>query len=50
VSETFLEDVIEFYDRREVMLEKNRSLFITSMGLTRQEKKDRVEFLKALEG
>ena len=48
-SEATLEDVIEFYDRGGDV-EKNRSAFITPLELSSQEKKDLVEFLKALEG
>lgn len=48
-SETTLEGVIGFYDRGGDV-EKNRSPFITPLGLSAQEKKDLVKFLKALEG
>jgi len=48
-SEATLEDVVEFYDRGGDVAE-NRSPFITSLDLTKQEKSDLVEFLKALEG
>jgi cytochrome c peroxidase len=41
--------VIEFYDRGGDAKE-NVSPFITPLGLTDQEKKDLVEFLKALDG
>ena len=48
-TEATLEDVIEFYDRGGDSKE-NISPFITPLGLTDQEKKDLVEFLKALDG
>lgn len=48
-SEATLEEVIEFYDRGGDVAE-NRSPFITPLGLATQEKKDLVEFMKALEG
>lgn len=48
-SEKTLMDVIEFYDRGGDSKE-NLSPFITPLGLTDSEKKDLVEFLKALEG
>ncbi len=48
-SEATLEEVVEFYDRGGDV-EENRSPFITPLGLTTQEKKDLVEFMKALEG
>lgn len=48
-TEASLEDVIEFYDRGGDVKE-NLSPFITPLGLTKQEKKDLVEFLKALDG
>lgn len=48
-SEATLEEVIDFYDRGGDIAE-NRSPFITPLGLTQQEKKDLVEFMKALEG
>ena len=48
-SEATLKDVIEFYDRGGDAKE-NVSPFITPLGLTSQEKKDLVEFLKALDG
>jgi cytochrome c peroxidase len=41
--------VIEFYNRGGDIKE-NISPFITPLGLTRQEKTDLVEFLKALDG
>jgi len=41
--------VVDFYNRGGDMA-KNRSTFITSLELTAEEKKDLVEFLKALEG
>jgi cytochrome c peroxidase len=44
-----LEDVIEFYDRGGDEKE-NLSPFITPLGLNAQEKKDMVEFMKALDG
>jgi cytochrome c peroxidase len=44
-----LEEVIEFYNRGGDVA-KNRSPFITPLGLSRQEKIDLVEFMKALEG
>ena len=44
-----LEEVIEFYDRVGDMKE-NLSPFITPLGLSNQEKKDLVEFLKSLDG
>ena len=44
-----LEEVIEFYDRGGDVKE-NLSPFITPLGLTSQEKKDLVEFLKSLDG
>jgi cytochrome c peroxidase len=46
---TTLEEVIEFYDRGGDVKE-NLSPFITPLGLTSQEKKDLVEFLKSLDG
>ena len=48
-SEATLENVIEFYNRGGDV-KKNLSPFITPLELTTQEKKDLVEFLKALEG
>jgi cytochrome c peroxidase len=48
-SEATLQDVIEFYDRGGDAKE-NVSPFITPLELTGQEKKDLVEFLKALDG
>jgi cytochrome c peroxidase len=48
-SEATLEKVMEFYDRGGDIAE-NRSPFITPLGLTLQEKKDLVAFMKALEG
>lgn len=48
-TEATLEDVIEFYDRGGDSKD-NISPFITPLGLTSQEKKDMVEFLKALDG
>jgi cytochrome c peroxidase len=48
-TEATLQDVIEFYDRGGDVKE-NLSPFITPLELTRQEKKDMVEFLKALDG
>jgi len=48
-SEATLQDVIEFYDRGGDVKE-NLSPFITPLELTSQEKKDMVEFLKALDG
>ena len=48
-TEATLEDVVEFYDRGGDTKE-NVSPFITPLGLTGQEKKDLVEFLKALDG
>ncbi len=48
-SEATLEDVVEFYDRGGDV-DENKSPFITKLELTGQEKKDLVEFLKALEG
>ena len=44
-----LEEVIEFYDRGGDVKE-NLSPFITPLGLSKQEKKDLVEFLKSLDG
>jgi len=48
-SEATLEDVIDFYNRGGDVKE-NRSPFISPLGLTDAEKKDLVEFMKALEG
>jgi cytochrome c peroxidase len=48
-SEDTLEQVVEFYDRGGDVAE-NRSPFITPLELSKQEKKDLVEFMKALEG
>jgi cytochrome c peroxidase len=48
-SEATLEEVVEFYNRGGDVAE-NRSPFITPLELTSQEKKDLVEFMKALEG
>ena len=48
-TEATLEDVIEFYNRGGDTKE-NVSPLITPLGLTSQEKKDLVEFLKALDG
>jgi len=48
-SEATLMDVIEFYDRGGDVKD-NLSPFITPLGLTAGEKKDLVEFLKALTG
>lgn len=48
-TEATLQDVIEFYDRGGDAKE-NVSPFITPLELTGQEKKDLVEFLKALDG
>ena len=44
-----LEEVIEFYDRGGDVKE-NLSPFITPLGLSNQEKKALVEFLKSLDG
>ena len=44
-----LEEVIEFYDRGGDVKE-NLSPFIIPLGLSNQEKKDLVEFLKSLAG
>lgn len=48
-SEVTLMDVIEFYDRGGDV-KKNLSPYITPLNLSRQEKLDLVEFMKALEG
>lgn len=48
-AEATLEDVVAFYNRGGDV-KGNLSPFITPLGLTRQEKKDMVEFLKALDG
>lgn len=48
-TEATLKDVIEFYDRGGDSKD-NISPLITPLGLTSQEKKDMVEFLKALDG
>ncbi len=48
-SEDTLEQVVEFYDRGGDVAE-NRSPFITPLELSKQEKKDMVAFMKALEG
>ena len=48
-TELTLQSVIEFYNRGGD-IKKNISPFITPLGLTGQEKKDLVEFLKALDG
>lgn len=48
-SEATLEDVIEFYNRGGDVAE-NRSAFISPLDLSAQEKKDLLEFVKALEG
>jgi cytochrome c peroxidase len=48
-TEATLEDVIAFYDRGGDVKE-NLSPLITPLGLNTQEKKDLVEFLKALDG
>ena len=48
-SEATLEDVVAFYDRGGDVKE-NLSPFVTPLGLTEHEKKDLVEFLKALDG
>lgn len=48
-SEATLEDVVEFYDRGGDM-DDNKTPLITKLNLTSKEKKDLVEFLKALEG
>lgn len=48
-SEATLEEVIKFYNRGGDVAE-NRSPFITPLGLSQQEEKDLVEFMKALEG
>ncbi|GJL79563.1 MAG: cytochrome-c peroxidase [Nitrospinaceae bacterium] len=48
-SEATLEEVVDFYDRGGDV-EENRSPFITPLGLNKKEKKDLVEFMKALEG
>lgn len=48
-SEATLEKVVEFYNRGGDVA-KNRSPFITPLELNRQEKKDLVEFMKALQG
>ena len=48
-SEATLEEVMEFYNRGGDVAE-NRSRFITPLELSKQEKKDLVEFMKALEG
>ena len=47
--ESTLEDVISFYNRGGDVKE-NLSPFITPLGLSKQEEKDLVEFLKALDG
>ena len=47
--ESTLEDVISFYNRGGDFKE-NLSPFITPLGLSKQEEKDLVEFLKALDG
>jgi cytochrome c peroxidase len=48
-TEASLQDVIEFYDRGGDSKE-NVSPFITPLGLSKQEKKDLLEFMKALDG
>ncbi len=48
-SEATLEEVIDFYDRGGDVAE-NKSPFITPLKLSVDEKKDLVEFMKALEG
>jgi len=48
-SAATLEDVVEFYDRGGDV-DNNKTPLITPLELTSQEKKDLVEFLKALEG
>ncbi|MBC8287403.1 MAG: cytochrome-c peroxidase [Nitrospinae bacterium] len=48
-SEATLQDVIEFYDRGGDT-KGNLSPFITPLELSKQEKKDLLEFLKALDG
>ena len=48
-SEATLEDVVELYNRGGDV-EENRSPFIVPLGLSVAEKKDLVEFMKALEG
>lgn len=48
-SEATLEEVIKFYNRGGDVAE-NRSPFITPLGLSQQEEKDLVKFMKALEG
>ena len=48
-SKANLEEVIEFYDRGGDVKE-NLSPFITPLGLTSQEEKGLVEFLKSLDG
>jgi cytochrome c peroxidase len=48
-TEATLQDVIEFYDRGGDAKE-NVSPFITPLGLSKQEKKDLLEFMKALDG
>jgi cytochrome c peroxidase len=48
-SEATLEDVVEFYNRGGDVA-KNRSPMIMPLSLTEQEKKDLVNFMKALEG
>ncbi len=48
-SKATLEEVVEFYDRGGDKV-ANKSPFITPLELNAQEKKDLVEFMKALEG
>jgi len=48
-SEATLEQVVAFYNRGGDV-DQNKSPFITPLGLTAQEEKDLVEFMKALEG
>lgn len=48
-SEKTLEDVIEFYNRGGDIKE-NRSPLIKPLNITKQEKAELIEFLKALEG
>ena len=48
-SATTLEQVVAFYNRGGDV-DQNKSPFITHLGLTPQEEKDLVEFMKALEG
>lgn len=48
-GEATLEDVVEFYNRGGDV-DKNKSPFISPLGLNAQEKKDLVEFMKTLDG